>query len=668
MSRYTKFFTAVVLLVSMSTAALAQTDLTWFREVEAQALGGDSTIISKIRDKLQLAITADDTLEQIALGNTLGYFQFRIAERYESAMDLLIETISLEVSAGRSQEEAITYMLIGQLLTELGEYPHSEEAFEKAIALNEKRNTDLHEFLLTQMGYVNFLDGKLDDAYENFENVIREEDNIHDQEIVSDAYFYRGEIKSKADVKTALEDHKKSLDIRRSLKDEKKKAESHTAIAHLYHVLKNDQRSLDNHVVAFEIRGQMRDTAAMAESLNHIGTLYAEQKKFDLAIENLKKALEYGRHENSNEAIQKSLEQLSFCYRELGDFERALRYRDDYSHIIELIRAEEIRKGVLAKSTKAEIQSHLAQISNLQEVRRQKELEIKNQKQIQLYLWIAIGLGGVIALLILYLYVSNRRSTRKLRIINQKVQEQNQQLQELNATKDKFFSIISHDLKGPLNSLTSFSGLLINHTDSLSKDEIQLLAKDLDKSVKNLFNLLENLLEWSRSQTGNIEFKQERFDVASLLELNKQLLETQAQTKNITIVNENTRTLPVNVHKHSVNTVIRNLISNAIKFTPQGGKIVLSAKSSNNSLQISIADNGVGMSKEIMAKLFRIDTKITTKGTSDEKGTGLGLILCKDFIEKNGGKIWVESEVGKGSVFHFTLPALAHAEENLVSI
>jgi signal transduction histidine kinase len=266
--------------------------------------------------------------------------------------------------------------------------------------------------------------------------------------------------------------------------------------------------------------------------------------------------------------------------------------------------------------------------------------------------------------------VSKRKSNRVLQAANARVNQQNVELVELNATKDKFFSIISHDLKGPLNSLTSFSGLLINHTDSLSKDEIQMLARDLDKSLKNLFALLENLLEWSRSQTGNIEFKPEIFDLNALLRQNRELLHTQAQNKQISIVQEGQTELPANAHKHSVNTVVRNLISNAIKFTPQGGTITLGTKRSDELLTVSIADTGVGMTAEIMQKLFRLDTKHTTKGTAEEKGTGLGLILCKEFIEKNGGRIWVESVVGKGSVFYFTLPLhpVEVSRETLVNI
>jgi signal transduction histidine kinase len=189
----------------------------------------------------------------------------------------------------------------------------------------------------------------------------------------------------------------------------------------------------------------------------------------------------------------------------------------------------------------------------------------------------------------------------------------------------------------------------------LSKEEIQMLAKDFDKSLKNLFALLNNLLEWSRSQTGNIEFKPEVFDITSLLKDNKELLGGQAQNKKISVLDDLNGEVFVKAHRHSLNTVVRNLISNSIKFTPQGGVIKLGLKKNDDHVVVSVADTGVGMSSEVLSKLFRIDAKHTTNGTADEKGTGLGLILCKEFVEKNGGKLWVESQEGKGSVFYFTI-------------
>jgi signal transduction histidine kinase len=190
----------------------------------------------------------------------------------------------------------------------------------------------------------------------------------------------------------------------------------------------------------------------------------------------------------------------------------------------------------------------------------------------------------------------------------------------------------------------------------MTRDENQLLARDLDKSVKNLFTLLENLLEWSRSQTGNIDFTGEVFNLKEILDSNKTLLEAQAKTKKIAIAIDAPAECFVKLHKQSINTVVRNLISNAIKFTNDGGAIRVGLNTTPQAISVSVTDNGVGMSDEVMNKLFRLDKKHSSKGTANEKGTGLGLILCREFIEKNGGKLRVQSQPGKGSVFTFTFP------------
>jgi signal transduction histidine kinase len=400
----------------------------------------------------------------------------------------------------------------------------------------------------------------------------------------------------------------------------------------------------------------LKDKRALAESYNNIGVIYYQQKKYKQSIPNLLLALDAGQDSQSQNQIRKSYEYLSSCYKELGDLKKSLYYKDQYLAIHDFILNDRSEQQVLATENRYVLDKKESQIDKLETDRIQREKEIAAQKKFRNVLFILIGLSFVILVLIFYLYIVKKRSNLILQEANDKVQLQNIALQDLNATKDKFFSIISHDLKGPLNSLTSFSGLLINHTDSLSKDEIKMLAKDLDKSLKNLFALLENLLEWSRSQTGKIEFKPEAFDVTALLAENTELLKAQAQNKNIVLENAYISEQSVFAHKHSINTVVRNLISNAIKFTPAGGMIKVDLQPKADSVTVTIADNGVGMSKEVMNKLFRIDTKHTTKGTAEEKGTGLGLILCKEFVEKNGGRIWVESEEGKGSVFCFTVP------------
>ncbi len=247
-------------------------------------------------------------------------------------------------------------------------------------------------------------------------------------------------------------------------------------------------------------------------------------------------------------------------------------------------------------------------------------------------------------------------NAQKMIELNQKLIESEEQLKELNANKDKFFSIISHDLKSPFTSLLGFAEYLVEDFDDLPKEEIKEFSTNIYKSAKNIFALLENLLQWSRIQSGKIQYTPSEFNLTSLIDTIIALFQVNATKKKVRLINEVTEDIKVFADKFMVDAVIRNLLSNAIKFTKSGGEVRVKVEEKENYLQISVKDNGVGMKEEIKNKLFRIDQHVTTKGTDQEKGTGLGLILSKEFVEKNGGKIWVETEIGKGSEFIFTLP------------
>ena len=243
-------------------------------------------------------------------------------------------------------------------------------------------------------------------------------------------------------------------------------------------------------------------------------------------------------------------------------------------------------------------------------------------------------------------------------ISEKKIKKQNAELKELNATKDKFFSIIAHDLKSPFNTMLGFSNLLVKKIDKYDKQKQIKFLNILNTDIKNTFNLLENLLYWSQSQRGTIEFSPEK---EKLYLLSTGIIELLNQTfinKLITIKNKIPKNIEVNADKDMLATILRNLISNAIKFTHKGGIIEIGVETRHalSLTEIYVKDNGVGIEKEIQTKLFKITETTSTKGTENEKGTGLGLILCKEFVEKHGGEIWVESEVGKGSKFIFTLP------------
>ncbi|HEY5823502.1 MAG TPA: tetratricopeptide repeat-containing sensor histidine kinase [Cyclobacteriaceae bacterium] len=656
------FFAFMVLSLCLVQSSFAQSDdpeVEWYDSffIEEKQKSIDESL--RIADsRLQDAIEKKDRQAEVKALIGLGLFHLTQVKDYEQALGWLIKSLTLEDSLGFKKEQIFTYLAMAKVFEEVSDYNRSADFLKQARELNNTiSNSHLRALILNESGRVNALRGKTEEAFENYELLLEYAEELRQPDREADALFHLGQLLSRQHkYNEALTSHKKALAIRRQEKDKNGESVSLNAIGELYLLMKNNERALANHVAALEIRQALKDTEGLAESFNNVGVLYFQEKNFKRAIANLELALDAGREAQAQVQILKSYDYLSQCFKELKEYKKALEYRESFQGIHEFIQNDKDERQLVEAQNRYVVEQKESEIGQLELIRAQREKQIEAQVKLRNFLFLIIGLGAIIVVLIFYFYILNRRSNRKLKTANTKVQQQNEELQELNATKDKFFSIIGHDLKGPLNSLTSFSSLLINHTDSLTKDEIKMLAKDLDKSLKNLFALLENLLEWSRAQTGSIEFKPEPFDLNVLLEENKELLKAQAQNKKISIVHSDQIPLPVKAHRHSINTVVRNLVANAIKFTPEGGTVTVNAQPGKGEILVSITDTGVGIPASVIEKLFRIDTKHSTKGTADEKGTGLGLILCKEFIEKNGGTIGVQSVEGKGSVFYFTLP------------
>jgi signal transduction histidine kinase len=245
--------------------------------------------------------------------------------------------------------------------------------------------------------------------------------------------------------------------------------------------------------------------------------------------------------------------------------------------------------------------------------------------------------------------------TKELELQKKILGKNNKKLKELVATKDKFFSIIAHDLKNPLNTLIGFSELLYEKKFQYDSSRYDKMIESIYFNSKNTYELLENLLLWSRMQTGSIRENPTVVDLEELFEGVSILLENMHKQKCIRLTSNFAPEKVVYADPFMVNSVINNLLTNAIKFTPQEGKIHFSTQSNNSTLEVCISDTGVGIPEEEIPKLFHIDHNYSTNGTNQEKGTGLGLLLCKEFINRNHGEIWVESEVNVGSKFYFTL-------------
>lgn len=238
----------------------------------------------------------------------------------------------------------------------------------------------------------------------------------------------------------------------------------------------------------------------------------------------------------------------------------------------------------------------------------------------------------------------------------EELKRQKEQLINLNAAKDRFFSILAHDLRSPLVGLIQISDLLMSDYKDLCEDEKRFLIENIQNSAKGSFELLENLLNWSRLQIGHFPFEPQKLDLNELVRQTKLLYTNNANLKNIEIINNITEKSIVFADHSMLQIVFNNLIANAIKFSFKNSKIIIEGKIEKKFFILSVKDSGIGIAEKDFKKLFRIETKFSNKGTADEKGSGLGLILCKEFIEKNNGKVWVSSKENEGSTFFISLP------------
>jgi signal transduction histidine kinase len=279
-----------------------------------------------------------------------------------------------------------------------------------------------------------------------------------------------------------------------------------------------------------------------------------------------------------------------------------------------------------------------------------KRNEVSLKKVIQ---YVGIGLIPLlltIALLILWTKTLRRSVARQTRILREKTAS----LEEINATKDKLFSVIAHDLKSPFNSILGLSELLLDDNYSYNEAKSKDLIRCIHSSAKNTLTLTDNLLSWAKSQTGQLKFEPKSVSLKGVVDEVMGIVDTSAKFKNISVNYTQIPDIKVYADRNMIKSVLYNLLYNAIKFTHVNGTVSIFAENGENQVKIVVSDNGIGMDQETRDNIFDIASG-STNGTASEKGSGLGLLLCKEFVEKHGGKIWVESEKGKGSNFFVTI-------------
>lgn len=399
-----------------------------------------------------------------------------------------------------------------------------------------------------------------------------------------------------------------------------------------------------------------------AEFKQNIGIILFKEGHYKQAIDALKNSIELNdKYKRGFKIKATSNNLLSKVYERLGDYNNSLKYMKLYVVYSDSMAQKEKYDRISALEKSYEFEKKESQIASLKAKQELTLIQLKKNKQLK-----QLGLTSAFLLLLLLFfiwlkYLDKIKSNKLLASKNKVIEKSEQELRVLNASKNKFFSIIAHDLKNPLHTVLGYSSLLYKNYDKFKETERRKFASDIFQSTNNISRLLQNLLEWSRSQTGVLNFSPDVFEYQRVLDNALSVLRLLAEQKSIQIKTGHDPELKLFADPLMIETVLRNLINNAIKFTPDGGHIEVSAKEADGQIQISVTDTGVGISEEESQNLFRIDSKVKRKGTNNEDGTGLGLILCHEFVNKHQGKIWVESTPGKGSEFTFTIPAKATA-------
>ena len=426
-----------------------------------------------------------------------------------------------------------------------------------------------------------------------------------------------------------------------------------SSIAKTYMQKGDYENSLEYYDTTYTLYSSNKDNYGLAEIELGRGVVYQKQHRYDDALESVNKSLSQAKKLNARILEIQCFNQLSSLWEMKGDHKKSLGYYKRFKQLEDTLFSQDMQAKLLRDQIRFETESKDSQIAALSQQQESTEGTLKRKEFVQNILVVVVALSGIL-LISVYRSGQRRRQINALLVRHQKeTEKRSEELERLNQVKDKFFSIISHDLRSPINALSGLLDLL--DKGAVSSSELPKHIKELKTRFNHTRALLNNLLDWTLLQMDKLNLQKGKIDLKKLVDENIQLL-ADTPGKEISLVNEVAPNSIGYADSNTINLVIRNLITNAIKFTNDKGEVKVSAVAKGNEWVVSVKDNGVGMATEVLRILFDKTSPYTTRGTANEKGTGLGLILCKEFVEKNGGRIWVESAEDYGSTFYFTLP------------
>ncbi|QOI97410.1 MAG: tetratricopeptide repeat-containing sensor histidine kinase [Flammeovirgaceae bacterium] len=589
-------------------------------------LSGDfSTAIKYETEALQIAIAMTDTTSIGLAYSNIGNYYHEMGV-YDEAYFYLTRSYRILQHGNMNGSDSL-YMNIalhnlGRVFKEMGQYEtalgHLRISYKMSQLLNDKA------------GYAYFLDEVGDVKLRNHQ--------------YDSAVYYL--LKATAEAKKLLQAEPGNIVV-----EVLPKTLSKIALAYLHK--QQYEAALAYYDSAMNIHQATGNQFGIADVELGRGMVFARQANFTEAERLMTKALGIGQSINARLLQIKCHDQLSALYEKRGEFEKALRHNRQHQQLRDSIFSQGMQQKFFRDQLRFETEEKDDQIASLMRIEQIRASEIRKQEIIRNILVVVVALT---AILLVTVYRSGQRRKRINSLLLQhqeEMEKRSQELEQLNKVKDKFFSIISHDLRSPVNALAGLLDLL--DKGAIKPEELPMALKELRTRFNHTRTLLNNLLDWTLLQMDKLNLQAAKISLHALVEENIALL-TSLHQKNIKLINNVSPLAYALADSNTINLVIRNLLTNALKFTNDGGEIVIGAEEKNNEWIMFVRDNGVGMSAEVRNMLFDKINPYSTRGTANEKGTGLGLILCKEFVEKNNGRIWVESEEGKGSTFWFSLP------------
>ncbi len=596
---------------------------------------------------------ADAIKVKVLNGMCWAYF---VLGEYRDALDTGKEAESLAYKIGDKKELAVAYGSIANAYLALSDFQRALDYAMKAQSASEDANykKGLASALVSTARIQRNLQ-EYQKALDNFEKAIIISQELGEKESV--AWI----LNNIGTVYWNLKQNQKALDYYfRSLKIMK---ETGCTVGHafllnniacVYSSIGNPTRALEYDLLSMQIYEKLGNQADIAYAISNLGRDYGQLGDYTKGLAYLDKSLQIAQRLNIDELKKILFEEYATLHETKGDYKLALLYYKKFKESGEKILNQDKNQRIAHLQVVYDVEKKQKENQLLKNNNHIQKLELDRQKLRGNFLILVTILVLVLALVTYNRYLIRKKAEHVLLVSEQK-------LKKMNAAKDKLFTIIAHDLGNPLNSILLSSGHLQRNSHLMDVSDRDEFILDIYRQTQGLADLLENLLQWARVQTGKIARHQEWVDIRSLTTETVDWIQYTAQKKKIRMISHVMENTMAWADKHMMKAVIRNLVTNAVKYTHPGGEIVITSTDAGDNIEVTVSDNGVGMAAEKVKLLFTDEIHESTRGTGNEKGTGLGLTLCKEFVENNGGTIHVQSQAHQGSRFSFTLPKLCPA-------